>query len=162
MTGLPIDDAMVALVDSGRLDEGRTSDYIGRTGLLSLLKDQGYDGTGGLRELSGKIDTWPVETGRNGLVSTADLRAGVGDGRIMPTVRVYQSDWNMMMAEPDINAKRRMATGMRDLLAGPFKYYERRLRELDAVIDEIDQQQAVMMAQGPQTRPLLLDPVETS
>ena len=80
MNGLMIDDAMVALVSSGELDEGRVPEFIGRTALLQMLVRHGYDGTGGVRDLTAAIDSWRVETGRHGRVSTADLRAGVLDG----------------------------------------------------------------------------------
>ena len=47
MNGLTIDDAMVALVLSGELEEGRGPEFIGRTALLQMLERHGYDGTGG-------------------------------------------------------------------------------------------------------------------
>ena len=47
MNGLMIDDAMVALVLSGELEEGWVPEFIGRTALLRMLVRHGYDGTGG-------------------------------------------------------------------------------------------------------------------
>lgn len=47
-----------------------------------------------------------------------------------------------MTGTTDLNVRRRMATGMRELLSGPARYYQCRLECLDAVIDEIDEQQA--------------------
>ena len=93
MNGLMIDDAMVALGPSGEFAEGRVEEFIGRTALLRMLGRHGYDGTGGVRDLAAAIDRWRVAKGRHGRVSTADLRAGVEDGRIAPKTRVYESDW---------------------------------------------------------------------
>ena len=47
---MTIDDAMVALVESGALDEGRTNEYIGLPELLRLLKEHGY---------KSPSETWP-------------------------------------------------------------------------------------------------------
>ena len=46
MNGLMIDDALVALVLSGELEEGRVPEFIGRTALLQMLGRHGYDGEG--------------------------------------------------------------------------------------------------------------------
>ena len=140
MNGLMIDDAMVALVLSGELDEGRIQEFIGRTALLQMLVRHGYEGTGGARDLAAAIDGWRVETGRNGRVSTADLRAGVEDGRIVPKARVYESDWAQMMGTTDLAEKLRMATEIKDRLTGMHRYYEQRLTRLNDVFDGIDAQ----------------------
>ena len=78
------------LVLAGELEEGMVQEFIGRTALLQMLERHGYDGSGGARDLAAGIDSWRVETGRNGRVSTADLRGGVEDGRIAPKARVYR------------------------------------------------------------------------
>ena len=140
MNGLQIDDAMVALVLAGELEEGMVQDFIGRTALLQMLERHGYDGTGGVRDLAAGIDSWRVETGRNGRVSTADLRGGVEDGRIAPKARVYQSDWSQMMATADLTERLRMASGIKDRLTGLHRYYEQRLARVDAVLDALDAQ----------------------
>ena len=41
--------------------------------------------------MAAAIDSWRVQTGRNGRVSTADLRAGVDDGRIVRRQRGFTS-----------------------------------------------------------------------
>ena len=43
MNGLRIDDAMVALVSSGELKDGRVPEFIARTALLKMLVRHGYD-----------------------------------------------------------------------------------------------------------------------
>lgn len=114
MNGMVIDDAMVALVLSGELDEGRVQEWVSRTALLQMLKKHGYEGSGGARDLAAGIDGWRVETGRNGRVSTADLRAAVEDGRIAPKVRVYESDRVQMMGTTDVAERLQMATAIKD------------------------------------------------
>ena len=145
MNGLMIDDAMVALVSSGELDEGRVPEFIGRTALLQMLVRHGYDGTGGVRDLTAAIDSWRVETGRHGRVSTADLRAGVLDGRIVPKARVYESDWAHMMGTTDLAERRRMATAIKDRLTGLHRYYEQRLSRANEVLDAIDAQRPMRL-----------------
>ena len=140
MHGLLIDDAMVALVLAGELEEGRVQEFIGRTALFQMLARHGYDGTGGVRDLTAGIDSWRVETGRHGRVSTADLRAGVEDGRIAPKARVYQSDWAQMMATADLTERLRMATEIKDRLTGLHRYYGQRLARVNEVLDAIDAQ----------------------
>ena len=145
MNGLPIDDAMVALVLSGELEEGMVQELIGRTALFQMLQRHGYDGTGGVRDLTAGIDGWQVETGRHGRVSTADLRAGVDDGRIAPKARVYQSDWTQMMTTADSTERLRMATEIKDRLTGFHQYYEQRLARVNDVLDGIDAQPSMRL-----------------
>ena len=140
MNGLMIDDAMVALGPSGEFAEGRVEEFIGRTALLRMLGRHGYDGTGGVRDLAAAIDSWRVATGRHGRVSTADLRAGVEDGRIAPKTRVYESDWAQMMGTTDLDERLRMATAIKDRLTGLYRYYEQRLSRVNEVLDAIDAQ----------------------
>ena len=146
MNGLTIDDAMVALVGSGELEEGRVQDFMGRTGLLDMARRHGYEGTGGLRDLAAAIDRWRVETGRHGRVSTADLRAAVEDGRIVPTARVYESDWAQMMGTTDLDERLQMATAIKDRLTGLNRYYEQRLARINEVLDAIDAQRPVRLS----------------
>ena len=135
-----IDDVMVALVLSGEVEEGRVEEFIGRTALLRMLERHGYDGTGGVRDLAAAIDSWRVAKGRHGRVSTADLRAGVEDGRIAPKTRVYESDWAQMMGTTDLDERLRMATAIKDRLTGLYRYYEQRLSRVNEVLDAIDAQ----------------------
>ena len=138
MNGLMIDDAMVALaLVNGEFGEGRVEEFIGRTALLQMLERHGYDGPGGARDLAAAIDRWRVQTGRNGRVSTADLRAGVDDGRIAPTARVYESDWAQMMGTTDVAERLQLATAIKDRLTGLHRYYEQRLSRVNEVLDAI-------------------------
>ena len=105
-----------------------------------MLGRHGYDGTGGMRVLTAAIDRWRVATGRHGRVSTADLRAGVEDGRIAPKTRVYESDWAQMMRTTDVAERLRMATAIKDRLTGLYRYYEQRLSRVNEVLDAIDAQ----------------------
>ncbi len=146
MNGLMIDDALVALVLSGELDEGWVQEFIGRTALLRMLERHGYDRmVGGVRVLAAAIDSWRVETGRNGRVSTADLRAGVEDGRIAPKTRVYESDWAQMMGTTDLDERLQMATGIKDRLTGLNRYYQQRLSRVNEVIDAIHAQRPMRL-----------------
>ena len=94
----------------------------------------------GIRTLTAAIDRWHVETGRHGRVSTADLRAAVLDGRIVPTARVYESDWAQMMGATDLAERLQMATGIKDRLTGLHRHYQQRLARVNEVIDAIDAQ----------------------
>ena len=145
MIGLTIDDAMVAMVLSGDFDEGRVQDFIGRTALLRMLERHGFDGIGGVRVLAAAIDGWRVEIGRNGRVSTADLRAAVEDGRITPAARVYESDWTQMMGTTDLGERLQMATAIKDRLMGLHRYYGQRLARVDAVLDDRNDQRPLML-----------------
>ena len=140
MNGLMIDDAMVALGPSGEFAEGRVEEFIGRTALLQMLGRHGYDGIGGVRDLAAAIDRWRVAKGRHGRVSTADLRAGVLDGRIAPTARVYESDWAQMMGTTDLDERLQMATAIKDRLTGLYRHYGQRLSRVNEVVDAIHAQ----------------------
>ena len=144
-----IDDVMVALVLSGEVEEGRVQEFISRTALLQMLGRHGYDGTGGVRDLAAAIDSWRVQTGRNGRVSTADLRAGVEDGRIAPKTRVYESDWAQMMGTTDVAERLRMATAIKDRLTGLYRYYEQRLSRVNEVLDAIHAQRPMRLDLDP-------------
>ena len=91
---------------------------------------------------------------RNGRVSTGDLRQAVEDGRIVPTVRVYQSEWNLMMGTTDPMVRLRM---MDDMLAGPTRYYNERTACLKSMRDELALEVNAAMDIGPSTRPMALD-----
>ena len=145
MNGLMIDDAMVALGPSGEFAEGRVEEFIGRTALLQMLGRHGYDGIGGVRDLAAAIDRWRVATGRHGRVSTADLRAAVLDGRIVPTARVYESDWAQMMGTTDLDERLQMATAIKDRLTGLYRHYGQRLARVNEVVDAIHAQRPMRL-----------------
>ena len=100
------------------------------------------------------IDRWRLPVRRNGRVSTGDLRQAVEDGRIVPTVRVYQSEWNLMMGTKDPMVRLRM---MDDMLAGPTRYYNERTACLKSMRDELALEVNAAMDIGPSTRPMALD-----
>ena len=114
-----------------------------------MLGRHGYDGTGGVRDLAAAIDRWRVATGRHGRVSTADLRAGVEDGRIAPKTRVYESDWAQMMRTTDVAERLRMATAIKDRLTGLYRYYEQRLSRVNEVLDAIHAQRPMRLDLDP-------------
>ena len=149
MNDLKIDDAMVALASSGKFGECWVEEFIGRTALLQMLEKQGYDGTGGVRDLAAAIDRWRVQTGRNGRVSTADLRAAVLDGRIAPTARVYESDWTQMTGTTDLDERLQLATAIKDRLTGVYRYYEQRLSSVNDEIDAIHAQRPMRLDLDP-------------
>ena len=149
MNGLMRDDAMVALVSSGELADGRVPQFIGRTTLLQMMERHGYDGTGGARDLAAGIDSWRVETGRHGRVSTADLRAAVLDGRIVPKARVYESDWTQMIGTTDLDERLQLATAIKGRLTGVYRYYEQRLSRVNEEIDAIHAQRPVRLDLDP-------------
>ena len=86
-----------------------------------------------MRDLAAAIDRWRVAKGRHGRVSTADLRAGVLDGRIAPTARVYESDWAQMMGATDLDERLQMATAIKDRLTGLYRHYGQRLSRVNEV-----------------------------
>ena len=105
----------------------------------------GTTGPAGCGDLAAAIDSWRVATGRHGRVSTADLRAGVEDGRIAPKTRVYESDWAQMMRTTDVAERLRMATAIKDRLTGLYRYYEQRLSRVNEVLDAIDAQRPMRL-----------------
>ena len=145
MNGLMIDDAMVALALSWELEDGRVPEFIARTALLQMLERHGYDGAGGLRDLAAGIDSWRVETGRNGRVSTADLRAAVLDGRIVPKARVYESDWTQMIGTTDLDERLQLAIAIKGRLTGVYRYYEQRLSRVNEEVDAIHAQRPMRL-----------------
>ena len=102
-----------------------------------------------MRVLTAAIDRWRVATGRHGRVSTADLRAGVEDGRIAPKTRVYESDWAQMMGATDVAERLRMATAIKDRLTGLYRYYEQRLSRVNEVLDAIHAQRPMRLDLDP-------------
>ena len=145
MNSLMIDDAMVALALSWELEDGRVPEFIARTALLQMLERHGYDGAGGLRDLAAGIDSWRVETGRNGRVSTADLRAAVLDGRIVPKARVYESDWTQMIGTTDLDERLQLAIAIKGRLTGVYRYYEQRLSRVNEEVDAIHAQRPMRL-----------------
>ena len=150
--GLPIDDAMVTLVYSGELPEEEQE--LSRTALLEMLIRHGFDGKGGSRTLASAIDRWRLPVRRNGRVSTADLRMAVEEDRIVPTVRVYQSEWNQMMAATDPMTRLRMIDSMLACLEVPTRHYNERTAHLPALRHEVAQEVNAAIDIGPSTMPL--------
>ena len=153
--GLPIDDAMVTLVYSGELPEEEQE--LSRTALLEMLIRHGFDGKGGSRTLASAIDRWRLPVRRNGRVSTADLRMAVEEDRIVPTVRVYQSEWNRMMSTKDPMTRLRMTDSMLARLEVPTRYYNERTARLRALREEASKEVNAAMDVGPSTMPLSPD-----
>ena len=94
---------------------------------------------------------------RNGRVSTGDLRQAVEDGRIVPTVRVYQSEWNQMMGTTDPMTRLRMIDRYAGAHRGPTRHYNERTARLPAMRDELALEVNAAMDIGPSTRPMALD-----
>ena len=156
--GLPIDDTLVKLGYSGELDEDQGTEDLSRTALLEMFRRHGFDGAGGFRDLAAALDRWGVQSGRNSRVLKSDLRAVIDEGRIVPTVRVYQSEWNRMMETKDLMARLRIIDDMLERLAVPTRYYNERTSRLQAIRDEVNQEISTSMDIGI-TRPLIPDAV---
>ena len=154
MNDLPIDDALMTLVYSGELSEAEQ--LLSRTTVLDMLCRHGFDGDGGSRALASAIDRWKLPLRRNGRVSTNDLREAVEDGRIVPTVRVYQSEWNQMMATTDPMARLRLLDSMLARIAVPTRHYNERTARLQAIRDEVAREVNAAMDLGTSTMPLPL------
>ena len=103
------------------------------------------------------IDRWRLPVRRNGRVSTGDLRQAVEDGRIVPTVRVYQSEWNQMMSTKDPMTRLRMIDSMLARLEVPTRHYNERTARLPALRHEVALEVNAAMDIGPSTRPMALD-----
>ena len=67
----------------------------------------------------------------------ADLREAVDDGRIVPTVRVYQSEWNQMMVTSDPMSRLQMLDSMPERLAVPTLHYNERTARTQAMRDAV-------------------------
>ena len=67
----------------------------------------------------------------------ADLREAVDDGRIVPTVRVYQSEWNQMMVTSDPMSRLQMLDSMLERLAVPTLHYNERTARTQAMRDAV-------------------------
>ena len=103
------------------------------------------------------IDRWRLPVRRNGRVSTGDLRQAVEDGQIVPTVRVYQSEWNLMMGTKDPMTRLRMIDSMLARIAVPTRHYNERTACLKSMRDELALEVNAAMDIGPSTRPMALD-----
>ena len=104
------------------------------------------------------IDRWRLPVRRNGRVSTGDLRQAVEDGRIVPTVRVYQSEWNQMMGTTDPMTRLRMIDSMLARIAVPTRHYNERTARLKSMRHEVAQEVNAAMDIGPSTIPMPLMP----
>ena len=87
----------------------------------------------------------------------ADLREAVDDGRIVPTVRVYQSEWNQMMVTSDPMSRLQMLDSMLERLAVPTLHYNERTARTQAMRDAVALAVNAAMDIGPSTRPMALD-----
>ena len=103
------------------------------------------------------IDRWRLPVRRNGRVSTGDLRQAVEEDRIVPTVRVYQSEWNLMMSTKDPMTRLRMIDSMLARLEVPTRHYNERTARLKSMRDELALEVNAAMDIGPSTRPMALD-----
>ena len=124
--------------------------------MLEMLRKHGFDGQGGFRDLAGAIDRWRVPPGRNGRVSVAELRLAIEEDRIVPTLRVYQSEWNQMMSTKDPMTRLRMMDDILARLAGPTRHYNERTARLRVLREEASQEVNAAMDIGPSTMPMPL------
>ena len=101
---------------------------------------------------------WNMEIDRNGRMATAFLCLAVEEGRIEPTARIYQSEWNQMMAATDPMARLRMIDSMLLRIAAPTRHYNERTARLRALRDEVAKQVNEAMDIGPSSSaPLMPD-----
>ena len=72
----------------------------------------------------------------------------LNDGRIVPTIRVYQSDWAVIMGNSDLAARNQEAERIYAALVRSHRYYEHQLERAKSVLSTIRQEQRDAMGIG--------------
>ena len=130
---LSLNDIAVFAFLNGALDEGKLPLLVKRRTLLAIWKRYGWNEPGGSHAQAVYFDQWGLPQNQAGLIDMADLRERIRDGRIAPTVRIYQSDLNALNSAAGLMERWEYAQDLLAVLRRQAEYVAMRITEVERV-----------------------------
>ena len=123
------DIACFAYLD-GALDEDRWPLLVKRGALLAVWKKYGWNESGGSQAPARYFDEWGLPLNKAGLIDMDDLRERIREGRITPTVRIYQSDLNYLYSSAALMERWEYSQELLAVLRRQAEYVAMRIEEV--------------------------------